>query len=150
MARVLRLLKPARCRSERVGPFCGNATTVAATTEPPVELEVCQACSAVLMDAATFESLSWGTIDAISSLAMQATKPHEEVKLQGLKDRQKSEEAAAKRRKKRPENLKRNDAVQTGEHTPPAGGLRRRAAIFVQPLSRTKRCGEYRVTKPPA
>lgn len=81
MARVLRLLKPARCRSERVGPFCGKATPVVPTTEPPVELEVCQACSAVRMNAPTFESPSWGTIDAISSLAMQATKPHTEVKL---------------------------------------------------------------------
>src|SRR5687767_9539506 len=62
-ARALRLLKLAVRRSERACPFCGKPMTLVAMTEPPMEFEGCLACSAVWIDAPTFENLSGGTIE---------------------------------------------------------------------------------------
>ena len=104
-ARVLRLLKLARRRSERPCAFCGKAMTVALRTEPPLELEGCLLCNATWMDAPTFENLSGGTIETTSSLALQATEIYAEIKLKELKDRQKAEEEAAQKWKKRLRDL---------------------------------------------
>ena len=74
-------------------------------TGPPMEFEGCLPCNVVWMDAPTFESLSGGTIETTSSLATQATEIYAEIKLKELKDRQKAEEEAAKKRKKRIRDL---------------------------------------------
>jgi len=104
-ARVLRLLKLGVRRSKRLCPFCGKAMTIVTMTERPVEFEGCLACNTVWMDAPTFESLTGGIIETTSSLAMQATDIYAEIKLKELKDRQKAEEEAAKKRKKRIRDL---------------------------------------------
>ena len=57
------------------------------------------------MDAPTFENLSGGTIETTNSLGLQATEIYAEIKLKELKDRQKAEEEAAKKRKKRIRDL---------------------------------------------
>jgi len=79
--------------------------TVAVMTGPPMELEGCLACNATWMDAPTFENLSGGTIETTNSLGLQATEIYAEIKLKELKDRQKAEEEAAKKRKKRIRDL---------------------------------------------
>jgi len=78
---------------------------VTTTTEPAVELEGCLACNAVWMDAPTFEGLTGGVIETTNSLAMQATEIYAEIKLKELKDRQKAEAEAARKRKKRIRDL---------------------------------------------
>jgi len=57
------------------------------------------------MDAPTFENLSGGTIETTNSLGLQAIEIYAEIKLKELKDRQKAEEEAAKKRKKRIRDL---------------------------------------------
>jgi Zn-finger nucleic acid-binding protein len=104
-ARVLRLLQRAARRAGRECPFCGKPMTVAAITEPPVQFEGCLPCNAIWLDAPTFENLCGGIVESTSSLALQATEIYAEIKLKELKDRQKAEEEAAKKRKKRIRDL---------------------------------------------
>lgn len=104
-ARTLRLLKLAACRGERLCPFCGKAMAVAIMTEPPLEFEGCLQCNVAWLDAPTFESLSGRTIETTASLGMQATEIYAEIKLKEFNDRQKAEEEAAKKRKKRVHDL---------------------------------------------
>jgi Zn-finger nucleic acid-binding protein len=73
----------------------------AAVSEPPIEVEGCLACNAVWLDAPTFENLTGGVIETTNSLAAQATEVYAEIKLKELKDRQETEDAVKRKRKKR-------------------------------------------------
>lgn len=100
-ARILRLLKLGSRGGKRGCPFCAKAMRTAAVSEPPIEVEGCLACNAVWLDAPTFENLTGGVIETTNSLAAQATEVYAEIKLKELKDRQETEDAVKRKRKKR-------------------------------------------------
>ena len=104
-ARLLRLLKLARRRSDRPCAFCGKPMVVAAMTDPILEMEGCVACNATWIDGPTFATLADGAVETTNSLAGQATEIYAEIKLKELKDREKEEEEKARRRKKRISDL---------------------------------------------
>jgi Zn-finger nucleic acid-binding protein len=74
---------------------------MALTSEPPMEIEGCLGCSAVWMDAPTFESLTGGVVETTNSLAMNSTEIYAEIKLKELKDREWEEEEKVRKKKKR-------------------------------------------------
>lgn len=78
---------------------------VVATSEPPIQLEGCLACNAVWVDGPSFECFTDGDIETTSSLALHATEIYAEIKLKEFDDRQKAEEEAARKRKKRIRDL---------------------------------------------
>ena len=100
-ARLLRLLQHGGRRSELGCPFCDQIMRVVTTKEPPLQLEGCLVCNAVWMDSPTFENLTGGTVETTNSLSWQATEIYAEMKLKELKDRQRAEEEAARKKKKR-------------------------------------------------
>lgn len=99
-ARLLRLIQLSNLKGKHACPFCQKPMLTVNLPDPPIEVEGCDYCNAVWLDAPTCESLPAGLPESANAMSLLATEIFAERRLKEQKEREEREEAERKKSRK--------------------------------------------------